>query len=57
MAATQPATLRVGSFRASVGRSAKRIVVPVRAGKSRLALRVILTAGGTRGEQWVLIRR
>ena len=41
----------------AVGRGAKRIVVPVRPGKSRLSLRLILTAGGKRGEQWVVITR
>ena len=57
VAATQDATLRVGGFRASVGPRARRLSVPVRPGASRLTLRFVLTAGGLRGEQFVVIRR
>ncbi len=57
VASTQPARLRIGARRYAVGRSASRIVVPVRAGRGRLVLRLGLAAGGKQTVQYLIVAR
>jgi len=57
VAATQPATLRVRGRRFAVGRNARRISVPVPAGRRTLRVGLTLSAGGKRSPHTLLVRR
>ena len=57
VAATQAGALRIGGRRFSVGRSPRRIRVPVNAGRRTLRLTLVLAAGGGRNRQLVVVPR
>jgi hypothetical protein len=57
VAATEPATLRLGKQHRSVGRRAQHISVRVRPGRSTLRLRFVLAAGGRSSTQYVAVPR
>lgn len=57
VASSIPATLRVGRQRFAVGRRMRSIRLRIRRGRSPLALRLILRAGGKRAVRTVVIAR
>jgi uncharacterized delta-60 repeat protein len=57
VAATEPATLRLGTQRRSVGRRPHHISVHVRPGRGTLRLRFVLAAGGRSSTQYVAVSR
>jgi hypothetical protein len=56
-ASTQPASLRIAGLVVDLGRSARRLSVPVSPGTSALTLRLVLTAGGKSTTQVVVVPR
>jgi hypothetical protein len=56
-AATQPATVRVAGRRYAVGRAARRLVVPIRPGRTTLTLRLTLVSADKSLRQTVTVRR
>ena len=57
VASTQPARLRIGARHFSVSPHATRIRLRVRPGRSTIRLRLVLSAGGRRTEQALVITR
>ncbi len=57
VSASQPATLRAGGRRFHVAPRARRVRVPIRAGRKPVRLRMVLSAGGRRSVNTLVIRR
>ena len=57
VAATQPSKLAVGGRRYSVGTRVRRVRVRIRPGRKPLRVRLVLTAGGRRSVNEVVVRR